>query len=119
MGDRRHRGGGGGGGGGGPWRGVGSPVVRGRLAELVATSLIFGAVAGSGTAVAAAAHVKIMVRPTAALAVLTRTHRVYSSYRTGRSRVGTVNATRPITGEGTVLPVVGRAGAPGGLAGCW
>ena len=47
------------------------------------------------------------------LAVLITAHRAYLTPRTGATQVGFVPANRPITGEQTTLPVVGRATGPG------
>jgi lipoprotein-anchoring transpeptidase ErfK/SrfK len=85
-----------------------------RLRAVVATLLVTGALVACGAAAAATSDSTITVPPTQALALLTRTHRVYSTFRAGRSRIGTVSATRPITSEATVLPVVGRATSTGG-----
>jgi L,D-transpeptidase catalytic domain len=49
------------------------------------------------------------VKPTQVLAMLLRPHPVYTSFHAHRSWLTTVSATRPITGEETVLPVVGHA----------
>jgi hypothetical protein len=83
-------------------------LARGWLG-LFAATLILGALAMVGGAVAtASARGAPSVAPTQELATLTRTHRVFSSPRS-RSWVKTINAQRPITGEQTVLPVVGLA----------
>ncbi|HEX3873643.1 MAG TPA: L,D-transpeptidase [Solirubrobacteraceae bacterium] len=51
---------------------------------------------------------------TQAVAVLLASHVVFSAVSDPESGEGTVDASRPITGERTVLPVVGRATGPGG-----
>jgi lipoprotein-anchoring transpeptidase ErfK/SrfK len=61
-----------------------------------------------GAVATASARGAPRVRPAQELAALTRSHRVFSSPHS-RSWVKTINAQRPITGEQTILPVVGQA----------
>ena len=63
-------------------------------------------VAGSTAHVAAAAGSP--VRPTQAVAVLLETHAARVAPRAGSALVQIVAAHRPLTGERTVLPVIGR-----------
>jgi hypothetical protein len=61
-----------------------------------------------GTLPSAGARSAPVVSPSQELAKLTRSHRIFASPQSRSSR-STISATRPITGEQTVLPVVGRA----------
>jgi lipoprotein-anchoring transpeptidase ErfK/SrfK len=54
------------------------------------------------------------VQATQELAVLLTVHRAFRSPDTGAPMVATVSAQRPITGERTTLPVIGRAKGRGG-----
>jgi lipoprotein-anchoring transpeptidase ErfK/SrfK len=53
--------------------------------------------------------------PVQDLAMLLESHKVVSALHSHRSRRSTVRASRPITGEQTVLPVVGRTTAKNGV----
>lgn len=88
--------------------------VAGLLAMLVCL-LVFGVTAtGVAAASSASGGGRPAVRPTQELAILLRTHKVTSSVHGHPSRMGRVRASRPITGERTVLPVVGRVTSANG-----
>jgi lipoprotein-anchoring transpeptidase ErfK/SrfK len=72
------------------------------------------AICGPGARVANAQKPPV-VRPTQELAALPKTKRVVSAPRTHSSRVSTVQASRPLTGAQTVLPVMGHATTAGGV----
>jgi lipoprotein-anchoring transpeptidase ErfK/SrfK len=55
------------------------------------------------------------VRPTQALAALRNAHEAYSKPSPHSTRLELVQAERPLTGEQTVLPVIGKATGPAGL----
>lgn len=84
-----------------------------RLRRLMGALMVAGVVIVGGAVASAGAHGPLPVRPTQALAALTRTHRVFSSPYS-RSWRSTINSQRPITGQQTVLPVVGHATTRGG-----
>jgi len=77
------------------------------------TSIVAGAIATAGVGAPAAAATPAVVKPTQELAELLTSQQVVSAPG-AHSSVGTVRATRPITGGQTVLPVVGRASTPDG-----
>lgn len=79
----------------------------GRLERLAVASILAVLLVGGLTSAADASRSQ-GVRPSQELASLLRTHRVYSSPYAGSTRVSTLAARRPITGEQTVLPVVGH-----------
>jgi lipoprotein-anchoring transpeptidase ErfK/SrfK len=72
------------------------------------------AICGSGARVANAQKPPD-VRPTQDLTALLKSKRVVSAPRIHSSRVGTVQASRPLTGAQTVLPVTGQTTSAGGL----
>ncbi len=82
--------------------------ARGLILGLTAVCLL-GASADSALAAAAPSRVPA----TQQLAVLVTAHRAYLAPRAGATQVGVVPANRPITGEQTTLPVVGRSTGPG------
>ncbi len=66
------------------------------------------------TAATASAAATASVRPTQELVILLRAHEAYAAPSALSVPVGSVRARRPLTGEPTVLPVIGRrAGADG------
>ena len=58
----------------------------------------------------------VVVKPTQRLVALLRAHEGFSKPNRHSARVGLVRARRPITGERTVLPVIGRTVRRGGLS---
>jgi lipoprotein-anchoring transpeptidase ErfK/SrfK len=80
-----------------------------RLVLGLVTVCLLGASADS----ALAAATRSRVPATQQLAVLMTAHRAYLTPRAGATQVGFVPANRPITGEQTTLPVIGRATGPG------
>jgi lipoprotein-anchoring transpeptidase ErfK/SrfK len=80
-----------------------------RLILGLAAVCLLGASADS--ALAAPAPTRVPARQQ--LAVLFTSHRAYLTPRAGATQVGFVPANRPITGEQTTLPVVGRTTGPG------
>ena len=81
-------------------------MLAGTLAALVAGTV--------GPATATAAGGSTVVQPTQALAILRDSHTTMSAPNAHSAEVQQVSARRPITGERTVLPVVGqRTGADG------
>ncbi len=77
-------------------------------------ALILAVSVTAAVAPSASARRGTTVKPTQELVSVLSSHRVFSSFNARGSWVGTVQATRPITGERTVLPVVARATSPGG-----
>jgi lipoprotein-anchoring transpeptidase ErfK/SrfK len=81
--------------------------------------LVLGLVAASQLVVtaglASAAPVRSRVPATQQLAVLLTAHRAHGAPRAGSPETALVPANRPITGERTTLPVIGRATGPGGI----
>jgi lipoprotein-anchoring transpeptidase ErfK/SrfK len=69
------------------------------------------AIAATGLAAAPSVGAREVtaVAPTQELVMLLKSHEVFSQPDAGASRAGVVRGRRPITGEQTVLPVVGRA----------
>ncbi|MGZ5313487.1 MAG: L,D-transpeptidase [Solirubrobacterales bacterium] len=88
-------------------------MARGRLR--VVTGVVV-AVAATGVAAAPTAAVgqPPVVKPTQELAKLLRPHKVISRSQAGAQTAGTVQASGPITGGQTVLPVIGRASTTDG-----
>jgi len=76
---------------------------------------VVAAVAAGAAAPNAGAHQPPVVRPTQELARLLTTHNVVSALTARDSHVRSVAAWRPITGEHTVLPVVGHATTADGV----
>jgi lipoprotein-anchoring transpeptidase ErfK/SrfK len=74
---------------------------------LVACVAATGAVA-TGALAPARAEARRIVAPTQELAMLLTSHKVFSTLEAGRSTVTSVQASRPITGGQTVLPVTAR-----------
>jgi lipoprotein-anchoring transpeptidase ErfK/SrfK len=81
---------------------------------LTAAFVIAVATGGWVAAPSARAEKRPVVRPTQEVAMLLRSHHVVSRLPARPSQVS-IPASRPITGEQTVLPVVGRTTAPGGV----
>ena len=77
---------------------------------LAASSLL-----GVGAAVPAIAAGHLHVQPSQQLALLFTAHRAYRAPSSRAVQTAFVPANRPITGERTTLPVVGRATGPGGV----
>ena len=86
-----------------PWR-----TARGRLKVMTGVVVIAAVATGLTAASSASARKPTVVRPVQELARLLTSHEVVSRLHTHPSRIGTVRASRPITGGQTVLPVVGR-----------
>jgi lipoprotein-anchoring transpeptidase ErfK/SrfK len=88
-------------------------TVRSHCLRLILPTLVLFAAMWTG---AAAAHsaTPTVVRPTQRLAALNSAQEAFSKPVKGSARLGVVPARRPITGERTVLPVLGsRTGAAG------
>jgi len=98
-------------------------VTRGRVKVLTGVVVVAISATGGAGAQAAVARQATAVKPTQELAMLLNSHKVvslksqgvFSKLRAGASRSRRVGAWRPITGEQTVLPVVGRATTTGGV----
>jgi len=92
-----------------------STASRLRFKLLAGLTLGLG-VASAGTVAVPSAVAKKppVVRPTQAIAVLSRAHNVSRAPHAHAHRVGRVPARTPITGVSTVLPVVGRAKSKAG-----
>jgi lipoprotein-anchoring transpeptidase ErfK/SrfK len=86
--------------------------TRHLLVACVATACLLG---GTAAPVGAAAT-RSRAQTSQQLAVLLTGHSVHSAPRAGSRLLGTVAAQRPITGETTALPVVGRTRGAGGVA---
>lgn len=71
--------------------------------------ILFASCAAAGLA-AAPAHAQAPVARTQALVVLLHAHGTYVRPARSSRRTGIVSARRPLTGERTVLPVLGREG---------
>jgi lipoprotein-anchoring transpeptidase ErfK/SrfK len=85
------------------------PIV-GPAAACLAAAYLAGAAAGS----ASGAPTTARVPGTQQLAVLLTAHGAYRAPNAGSPPTALVPARRPITGEQTTLPVVGRSTGPGG-----
>jgi lipoprotein-anchoring transpeptidase ErfK/SrfK len=83
-------------------------VARGWLKALAGVVVAIAAT-GLAAAPSAGAREVTAVAPTQELATLLESHEAFSQPDAGASRAGIVRGRRPITGEQTVLPVVGRA----------
>jgi lipoprotein-anchoring transpeptidase ErfK/SrfK len=70
---------------------------------------------GPSSAQAAAARTPTGVRATQQLAVLLTPHVAHRAPRAGSPRMTVISARRPITGEATTLPVIGRTVGPSGI----
>lgn len=79
-------------------------------------SLALFVVAGAASAAGPARASQPAVRPTQELVTLTAAHEAFLKPDRRSMRVGFVRAQRPITGAQTVLPVVGHATDPTGVA---
>jgi lipoprotein-anchoring transpeptidase ErfK/SrfK len=77
---------------------------------VVLSSVAAVALASASAAARAAPHVK----PTQEIALLSTTHKVFSAFHARRSTLTTLQATRPITGGQTALPVTARATSANG-----
>ena len=84
---------------------------RSSLMARVSTGVMVAALAATGAAAtpSAGARQAPVVRPTQELATLFASHKVRSAPNARAPRVGTVRASRPITGGRTILPVIARA----------
>jgi L,D-transpeptidase catalytic domain len=88
-------------------------LSRLRAGSLLSLALaVLSLAAGTVSASAGAPHVGATQR----LAVLLSSHRVHRGPRAGSPLTGALSAQRPITGEPTTLPVLGRRIGPEGLA---
>ena len=94
---------------------VGQSRASRRTARLKVLASVVVATAATGAAAApsASARTPPVVRPTQELAMLLKSHKVFSAPHARRSRVSTVRASRPITGAQTVLPVLGHTTSGG------
>jgi lipoprotein-anchoring transpeptidase ErfK/SrfK len=81
------------------------------LSVALATACLLGVATGS----AAAAGISARVQAKQDLAVLLTPHAAHRAPKAGSPRVSLVAAGRPITGEQTTLPVIGRSTGPGGV----
>jgi lipoprotein-anchoring transpeptidase ErfK/SrfK len=79
-----------------------------RLKMLMGVVMAAAATTGAVSAPSASAQKAPVVRPIQELAMLHRAHKVVSSPHLYRPKVSTVQASRPLTGAQTVLPVIGR-----------
>jgi lipoprotein-anchoring transpeptidase ErfK/SrfK len=77
----------------------------------LAAACLLGVTAGS----AAAGGIPARVQATQQLAVLLTGHGAHQAPQVGSPQVSLVPARRPITGEQTTLPVIGRSTGPGGV----
>jgi lipoprotein-anchoring transpeptidase ErfK/SrfK len=77
----------------------------------LAAACLLGVTAGS----AAAGGIPARVQATQQLAVLLTAHGAHQAPQVGSPQVSLVPARRPITGEQTTLPVIGRSTGPGGV----
>jgi lipoprotein-anchoring transpeptidase ErfK/SrfK len=88
-------------------------TVRSHDLRLILPTLVLFAATWTGAAAARSAT-PMVVRPTQRLAALNSAQEAFSKPAKGSARLGVVPARRPITGERTVLPVLGnRTGADG------
>jgi lipoprotein-anchoring transpeptidase ErfK/SrfK len=94
---------------------IAASIRRGRLAMVVTAVVLFAAaVVGSAGATRSTPATSSSVAPSQQLAVMQATQVAHSGPSDKSARVMLVPARRPITGEKTVLPVVGQeAGADG------
>jgi lipoprotein-anchoring transpeptidase ErfK/SrfK len=81
---------------------------RGRLTLLMGIVVAAAAMTGATAAPSASAQNTPAVRPMQELATLFTSHKAFSAPDARRPRLGTVSASRPITGGQTVLPIIGR-----------
>ncbi len=88
-------------------------MLRTHLASTLLAVLTLGA-ASTGSALAR--PTASAVPPSQKLATLGSSHEAYSSPRLTSSPIQLVQAQRPLTGEQTVLPVIGQANGPAGVA---
>ncbi len=77
----------------------------------LAAACLLGVTAGS----AAAGGIPARVQAIQQLAVLLTAHGAHQAPQVGSPQVSLVPARRPITGEQTTLPVIGRSTGPGGV----
>ena len=87
-----------------------------RLHIALVASLALFVMAGAATAAGPAPAAQPVVRPTQELVTLLGRHEAFLKPDRRSVRVGLVQARRPITGAQTVLPVVGHATDPAGVA---
>jgi hypothetical protein len=88
-----------------------SSVRPGRLLVLaLAASFLLGV-----SAVSSGAAVRVRVQREQPLALLITQHRAYRAPSAGSPQNAFVPANRPVTGERTTLPVIGRATGPDGI----
>jgi lipoprotein-anchoring transpeptidase ErfK/SrfK len=88
--------------------------VRSHCLRLMLPTLVLFAATWTGAAAARSATPTV-VRPTQKLAALNSAQEAFSKPAKGSARLGVVPARRPITGERTVLPVLGQRTGAGGL----
>jgi hypothetical protein len=86
-----------------------------RLVRRVALGLAAACLLGLGCDSAVAAPSPARVQAAQQLAVLLTSHRAHRTPRAGSPQVAFVPANRPITGERTTLPVIGRSTSRGGI----
>jgi lipoprotein-anchoring transpeptidase ErfK/SrfK len=84
-----------------------------RWLRVLPTALVIVATATGGSASASVTAPTTVAR-TQQLATLSASHEAYTQPDTRSTRIATVLAWRPITGQPTVLPIVGRATNPRG-----
>ena len=87
--------------------------MRAHRSRLILPTLVLFAAACTG-AVPAHSGKPAVVRPSQKLATLFSAHEAYSKPARKSTPLGVVQARRPITGERTVLPVLGRRTGAGG-----
>ena len=87
----------------------------GWLKVLTCVVVVTAAAAGAAAAPCASARKPPAVKPTQELVTLLKSHKVLSAPHARRSRVSNVRGSRPITGEHTVLPVIGHSTTRGGV----
>jgi len=95
-------------------RSTGAALSCERLERLLLVGLASSFLLGM-SAVSAAAAPQVRVQPEQQLALLMTAHRAYRAPSAGSPQNAFVPANRPITGERTTLPVIGRATGPGGI----
>jgi lipoprotein-anchoring transpeptidase ErfK/SrfK len=98
--------------------GIRSPhavLGSGRLGPRLVLGLAAGCLLGVSADSAVAAPAPARVQATQQLAILFTAHRAHRAPRAASPEVAFLPANRPITGERTTLPVIGRSTGPGGI----
>jgi len=95
-------------------RSLGTVVLSQRLGRLLLLVLAASCLLSFSAEPAAAAG-RVRVQATQQLALLLTAHRAYRVPKAGSAQDAFVPANRPITGERTTLPVIGRATSSGGV----